>query len=94
MKLVNEKADPALTKVFLERLRHIKANYKQCASSVQSCLDNMSEEPSMLELQVATFVVNGGFLFKYGIESEEDRDFTELLEEMSLFAGDKPESES
>lgn len=89
MGMIHEKADAGLTRAFVERLKHFKENFKQCESSVQSCLEGLSDEPTVLELQVAAFVVNGGFLFKYGMETESDGEFGALLEEMSLFASEE-----
>jgi hypothetical protein len=86
MKLVFREAPPELVTGFTEKMNFIKVRYKHNEKTVQSCIDGMSDPPTLLELLTAAFVVNGGVLFKHGPslqeEEDEEQELSQLMEEM------------
>lgn len=66
MKQMFKEAPPELTHGFKQKMGFIQAQYKHSKTTVQSCLDGMEDPPTLLELLVAAYVVNGGLLFKHG----------------------------
>jgi len=84
MRQVDREAPPELVNGFRDKMRSIQSQYKHTETTVQSCLDGLSESPSLLELLTAAFVVNGGVLFKYDLDPEatEEHEFTSFIKEM------------
>jgi hypothetical protein len=82
MKQIFREASPDLTQGFKKKMGFIQDQDKHRKSTVQKCLDGMSETPPLLELLVAAYVVNGGIFFKHGESETEDLEYKELLEEM------------
>ena len=85
MRQVFNPAPPELVAGFRRKMGFIQEQYKHNRTTVQSCLDGMAEHPSLLELLTASYVVNGGLLFKHGEshqETEEDDAYTRLMREM------------
>ena len=84
MRQVDREAPPELVNGFRDKMRSIQAQYKHTETTVQSCLDGLSESPTLLELLTAAFVVNGGVLFKYDLDPEdtEEQEFTSFIKEM------------
>lgn len=82
MRQVFNPAPPELVAGFRRKMGFIQEQYKHNRTTVQSCLDGMAEHPSLLELLTASYVVNGGLLFKYDGEEEADDDYTRLMREM------------
>lgn len=81
MRQVFNPAPPELVAGFRRKMGFIQEQYKHNRTTVQSCLDGMAERPTLLELLTASYVVNGGLLFKYDGE-EEDDDYSRLMREM------------
>lgn len=88
MSMIHDKAEPSMVKAFKTRINDIREGFQQCSSSVQSCLDGLPEEPTMLELHVAAFVVNGGFLFKYVCDNTSDDESVDCQDELSSLTFD------
>lgn len=90
MKLVFREAPPELVTGFLEKMNFIKVRYKHNEKTVQSCIEGMSDPPTLLELLTAAFVVNGGVLFKHGPslqeEEAEEQELSQLMEEMEALS--------
>lgn len=87
MKQVFREAHPDLTERFKEKMIFIQGEYKHSRTTVQSCLDGMSDPPTLVELLTAAYVVNGGLLFKHCAthleeEDSEESEYTKLMEEM------------
>ncbi len=76
---IHQEAPPELVKSFLEKMRFIRTHYPHSETTIESCLDGLSEPPTLLELLVAAFVVNGGLLFKHGPELVDDPDEEETF---------------
>ena len=83
---VDRPAARELVTGFKEKMEFIKARYKHSEKSVLSCLSGLGNNPTLLELLVAAFVVNGGILFKHGpsIEEEEqdEHELSKLIQEI------------
>jgi hypothetical protein len=83
---VNKPASGELVTGFKEKIEFIKARYKHSEKSVSSCLAGLGGSPTLLELLVAAFVVNGGILFKHGpsVEEEEqdENELSKLIQEI------------
>jgi hypothetical protein len=86
MRQVFNPAPPEMVAGFRRKLGFIQEQYKHSRTTVQSCLEGMSERPTLLELLTAAYVVNGGVLFKHVASEEaeagEDDDYTRLMREM------------
>ena len=86
MKQIFREAPPELVYGFQEKMNFIKVRYKHNEKTVLSCLEGMSDPPTLLELLTAAFVVNGGVLFKHGPtlpeEEEEEVELKQLMQEM------------
>ena len=67
---IHKPAAPELTRGFKEQLLFIKLRFKHTSTTVTSCLAGLGESPTLLELLAAAFVVNGGILFKYSLDSD------------------------
>ena len=84
---IHKEAAPEMVIGFKEKMEYIKTRYKHSEKTVQSCLNGISENPTLLELLTAAFVVNGGVLFKHGAEIEEEEgeenDFSDLMREIA-----------
>ena len=91
-KQVFREAPPELVAGFKEKMEFIRVRYKHNEKTVQSCLDGMSPNPTLLELLTAAYVVNGGVLFKHGpmIEEEEmgEKEFNELIRDIEKLGTD------
>jgi hypothetical protein len=83
MRQVGREAPPELVNGFRDKMRAIQGQYKHTETTVQSCLDGLSETPTLMELLTAAFVVNGGVLFKYDLDPEDtEHEFTSFIKEM------------
>jgi hypothetical protein len=84
---IHRNAPEELITGFMEKLDFIKARHKHSEKTVESCISGFSTPPTLFELLVASYVINGGILFKYGPEleqeQEDDNDFSQLLAELS-----------
>ena len=89
---IHKEAAPEMVAGFKEKMEYIKTRYKHSEKTVKSCLDGISENPTLLELLTAAFVVNGGVLFKHGVEIEEEegdeKDFNDLMREIARLEAD------
>jgi hypothetical protein len=86
MRQVNRPAPPELVTGFRQKMDFIKIRYKHNEKTVESCLRGLGEEPTLLQLLTAAFVINGGVLFKHGpLLDEEERDEHELSRLMQEF---------
>jgi len=91
MNQIHKEAPPELVKGFRDQMLFISARFKHTSKTVASCLDGLSEAPTLLELLTAAFVVNGGVLFKYDLDPLEgpselddaDLDFIKAIEALS-----------
>jgi hypothetical protein len=72
LKQVYLPAQPELVNGFKEKMNFIRVRYKHNERTVESCLQGLSAQPTLLELLTAAFVVNGGVLFKHGPTLEEE----------------------
>ena len=83
---MNRPAPPELVTGFRQKMDFIKIRYKHNEKTVESCLRGLGDEPTLLQLLTAAFVVNGGVLFKHGpLLDEEERDEHELSRLMQEF---------
>ena len=88
MKEAFHEATPEVVKRFRTKMGFIQERYSHTAKTVQSCLHGLSEKPTLVELLVAAYLVNGGVLFKYNTEElsqeevEGDNEYSRLLKEM------------
>jgi hypothetical protein len=84
---IHRNAPEELISGFMEKLELIKTRHKHSEKTVESCISGFSTPPTLFELLVASYVINGGILFKYGPEleqeQEDDNEFTQLLAELS-----------
>ena len=79
-------APPELVIGFRQKMDFIKLRYKHNEQTVASCLRGLGDEPTLLQLLTAAFVVNGGVLFKHGpLLDEEEREEQELSRLMEEF---------
>lgn len=86
MKQVQRPAPPELVTGFRQKMDFIKLRYKHNEKTVESCLRGLGDEPSLLQLLTAAFVVNGGVLFKHGpLLDEQEKDEHELSRLMQEF---------
>lgn len=89
---IHKDAPSELIEGFMEKLDFIKARHKHSEKTVESCISGFSTPPTLFELLVASYVVNGGILFKYGPELEQEQDdeneLTKLLAELSAETAD------
>ena len=93
MRQVFNPAPPELVAGFKRKLGFIQEQYKHSKTTVQSCLEGMSDRPSLLELLTAAYVVNGGLLFKHVASEEaeeEDDEYTRLMREMEELRCEEP----
>ncbi len=76
---------------FTKKMTFILENSPHSKKTVECCLKEMSEKPTLVELLAAAYLVNGGLLFKHDEPSsppktggipEEDTEYTHLLKEM------------
>lgn len=85
IKQVYRPAPQELVTGFREKMDFIKLRYKHNEKTVESCLRGLGDEPTLLQLLTAAFVVNGGVLFKHGplLEEEEqdEREINDLIQE-------------
>jgi hypothetical protein len=91
LQMMNEEAHPSLVKAFKQKLIYLKENIHQCASSAESCLNGLPAKPTMLQIQVAAYVLNGGILLKYDNENHEEHcqnDFESQLLDLNLDSND------
>lgn len=89
MTQIHNPAPTELTRGFKEQMLFIKHRFKHTSTAVTSCLSALGESPTLLELLAAAFVVNGGILFKYSLDSEgsdsdthPDVDLTSFIKEI------------
>ena len=96
MKQIFREAPPELVSGFQEKMNFIKVRYKHNEKTVLSCLEGMSDPPTLLELLTAAFVVNGGVLFKHGPslpeEEEEEEELAQLMQEMEAIGAEAHEN--
>lgn len=79
LRQVHRPAPPELVTGFTQKMDFIKLRYKHNEKTVESCLRGLGDEPTLLQLLTAAFVVNGGVLFKHGpLLDEEEREEHEL----------------
>lgn len=86
MKQIFREASPDLVQGFKKKMEFIQEQDQHRKSTVQKCLDGMSDSPPLLELLVAAYVVNGGIFFKHGEKERvgvlDDAEYQALMEEM------------
>lgn len=84
---IHRNAPEELISGFMAKLELIKTRHKHSEKTVESCINGFSTPPTLFELLLASYVINGGILFKYGPEleqeQEDDNDFNQLLAELS-----------
>ena len=84
-KQVHRPAPPELVAGFKAKMDFIKLRYTHNEKTVESCLKGLGDEPTLLQLLTAAFVVNGGVLFKHGPlldeEEQDDREIEDLIQE-------------
>lgn len=102
MKEAFHEATPEIVAGFRKKMGFIQERYSHTAKTVESCLQGMSEKPTLVELLVGAYLVNGGVLFKYkeDLEAHEDEvgddsEYSRLLKEMdelncAATGGEKP----
>ena len=85
LRQVHRAAPPELVAGFRQKMDFIKLRYKHNEKTVESCLRGLGDEPTLLQLLTAAFVVNGGVLFKHGPlldeEEGEEQELSRLMEE-------------
>jgi hypothetical protein len=85
LRQVHKSAPKELVCGFRAKMDFIKLRYKHNEKTVESCLNGLSEQPTLLELLTAAFVVNGGVLFKHGPtldeEESEEHELSKLIQE-------------
>lgn len=91
MKEAFHAATPEIVAGYKKKMGFIRERYSHTTKTVESCLQGMSEKPTLVELLVGAFLVNGGVLFKYKEEEDEeghqgasagDFEFSRLIKEM------------
>jgi len=88
MKEAFHEATPEIVAGFKKKMGFIQDRYSHTSKTVKSCLQGLSEKPTLVELLVAAYLVNGGVLFKYKEEEldqgevEGDNEYSRLLKEM------------
>ena len=86
LRQVHRAAPTELVAGFRQKMEFIKLRYKHNEKTVESCLRGLGDEPTLLQLLTAAFVVNGGVLFKHGpLLDEEEREEQELSRLMEEF---------
>ena len=85
LRQVQRPAPPELVAGFKQKMEFIKVRYKHNEKTVESCLRGLGDEPTLMQLLTAAFVVNGGVLFKHGPlldeEEREERELNDLIQE-------------
>jgi hypothetical protein len=93
LRQVHKSAPRELVLGFRAKMDFIRLRYKHNEKTVESCLSGMSEQPTLLELLTAAFVVNGGVLFKHGPtldeEETEERELSKLIQEFEQLRSDQ-----
>ena len=85
---IHQPATPELVIGFKDKMQFIRKRFKHNAKTVDSCLSGMGDPPTLLEMLLAAFVVNGGLLFKHGARMEEEEiddnelELNELMQEI------------
>lgn len=85
MKEVFGPASEEMVAGFKKKMAFIQAQCPHSKKTVESCLDGMSERPTLVELMAAAYLVNGGLLFKHedSIDTDaDDPEYARLLKEM------------
>ena len=70
---------------FKKKMAFIQGKWPHSKKTVESCLEGMSEKPTLVELMAAAYLVNGGLLFKHEERADsdgDDPDYAQLLKEM------------
>lgn len=87
MKEVFTEAPAEVVAGFKKKMAFIQDRYSHSKKTVESCLQGLSEKPTLVELLAAAYLVNGGVVFKYseilsGDDLDGDSEYTRLLQEM------------
>jgi hypothetical protein len=94
LRQVHRAAPPELVAGFRQKMDFIKLRYKHNEKTVESCLRGMGDEPTLLQLLTAAFVVNGGVLFKHGPlldeEEREEQELSRLIQEFDELGAAEP----
>jgi hypothetical protein len=98
MRQVHQQAPPELVAGFKEKMDFIRVRYKHNENAVDSCARGLGDDPTLLQLLTAAFVLNGGVLFKHGPtaqeEESEELDLTQLIQEFDALHDQDDESPS
>jgi hypothetical protein len=85
MRQVYQQAPPELVAGFQEKMEFIRVRYKHNERAVESCVRGLGNNPTLLQILTAAFVLNGGVLFKHGptLQEEEadERELNKLIQE-------------
>ena len=90
-------ADPApaeLVASLRESLVGIRAHHKAAVDAIGAHLDQAGERPTLLEVLVAAYMLNGGVVLKHRLEPEDltlAAEMDSLLDEISRFGCDMGE---
>ena len=98
---IHTEAPPELVQSFKEKMEFIRVRYTHSEKTINSCMEGLSNPPTLMELLTAAFVVNGGVLFKHGPELGDEhaaeQDFNEFMDEiqrLGLGGGDASSTSS
>lgn len=97
LRQVHRPAPPEMVAGFKQKMDFIKLRYKHNEKTVESCLRGLGNEPTLLQLLTAAFVVNGGVLFKHGPlldeEEREEQELSRLIQEFDELGAADPLSQ-
>jgi hypothetical protein len=93
---VRMQAPPDFVESVREKLRSIRESFPHKESTVNSCLRGLEEKPTLMEILVAAYVLNGGVSLKFQIQEEaatDERDLEQLISEISEVWADSGKNE-
>ena len=80
-----------------ENLGFIRARYQHKERAVDSCLKALGDKPTLIQVLVAAYVLNGGVSLKYNMgdslkdKEKESEEFEQLLKEIRELDAHPPE---
>jgi hypothetical protein len=89
-------APPELVSRFKDRMKFIRERIPHSTRTVECCMSNVSPTPTLLEIILSAYVVNGGVAFKHPQEdnTQDEWELNELMLEIQELAKEKTSDES
>jgi hypothetical protein len=89
-------APPELVTRFRERMKFIREHNPHSTKTIDCCMAGVSETPTLLDIILSAYVVNGGVAFKHPQEEtpQDEWELNELMLEIQELAKEKTSDES